>query len=195
MSEISFQSEALVPTGFGDFRVLAFAKNQNEPMPHVAIVSPNIDNNKTVLLRIHSECMTGDVFGSNKCDCGEQLDFSLNEINKHNGIVIYLRQEGRGIGLIEKLKAYKLQEEGLDTVDANLVLGHQADSRDYDDAVAILKYLDIHTVNILTNNPEKLNFLIANGIKVESRIPIVIPTKEENKAYFDAKEKRMGHLF
>jgi GTP cyclohydrolase II len=195
MDEVSLRSEALVPTDYGEFRMMAFAQMESEKMPHLAIVSPSINVEKPVLLRIHSECMTGDVFQSKKCDCGEQLEWSLKQVAETNGLVIYLRQEGRGIGLIEKLKAYKLQQNGLDTVDANLALGHQADSRDYQDAVTILKHLNISIVNLLTNNPEKLDYLVSNGIQVENRVPIVLPTKKENLSYFATKKNRMGHLF
>jgi len=195
MSKVVLQSQALVPTEYGKFKVMAFAKNESDLMPQVAIVSPGLDVSKPVLIRIHSECMTGDVFGSSKCDCGEQLEVSLESISKFNGVVIYLRQEGRGIGLIEKLKAYKLQEEGMDTVDANLALGHQADSRDYTDAVSILKFLNVRKVKVLTNNPEKLEFLESSDIEVVERIPIILPTKKDNKSYFDTKRSKMGHLF
>lgn len=195
MDEISIQSEALVPTAYGEFRMLAFAMSNEEKMPHMAIVSPFLNSEEPVLLRIHSECMTGDVFQSSKCDCGEQLDVSLKEVSEKNGLVIYLRQEGRGIGLIEKLKAYKLQQNGLDTVDANLALGHQADSRDYTDAISILQYLNISKVNLMTNNPLKLDYLRSHGIEVNQRVPIILPMKEENVGYFETKRNRMGHLF
>ncbi len=195
MKEVVIQSEALVPTEYGDFRMIAFAYDEKEKMPHLAIVSPMLDVNESVLMRIHSECMTGDVFGSSKCDCGEQLDFSLKSIAEKSGVVIYLRQEGRGIGLIEKLKAYSLQQKGLDTVDANLALGHQADSREYQDAISILKYLNIGSVRLMTNNPEKLGYLKNHGINVSERVPIILPTKKENVGYFATKKNRMGHMF
>ena len=194
MSALKLQSEALVPTEFGDFRVLAFAQNKKEPMPHIAIVSPQLDLGIPTVIRIHSECMTGDVFHSLKCDCKDQLHQSLNYIQKERGIVIYLRQEGRGIGLIEKLKAYQLQDEGYDTVDANLKLGHQADERDYIDAIKILEYLNITQVKLLTNNPEKIDFLATHGIEVLERIPIILPSQKYSKKYFDTKKDRMGHI-
>ena len=194
MSEITLQSKSLIPTSYGTMDFLAFAKSLDEKMPQLAIVSPDIDTTKPVLLRIHSECMTGDVFGSQKCDCGEQLNSSLRSIERDNGIVIYLRQEGRGIGLIQKLKAYQLQADGLDTVEANLELGHQADQRDYIDAVNILKFLHIKKVKLLTNNPEKINFLESNGIEVVERIPIVLPPHSESLKYFNTKRDKMGHL-
>jgi len=194
MIDITLYSQARVPTKFGEFDILAFAKVDHEKMPHVALVSPMIDKSKPVLLRIHSECMTGDVFFSHKCDCGDQLEASLDLISKENGVVIYLRQEGRGIGLIEKLKAYKLQEEGYDTVDANLKLGHQADQRDYSDAVSILKFLEINEVNLITNNPEKMDFLVSHEIKVNKRIPIVLEAHKESEDYFKTKKDRMGHI-
>lgn len=195
MIEVRLHSEARVPTKYGEFDMLAFAKLENEKMPHVAIVSPELDKNLPVLLRIHSECMTGDVFHSHKCDCGDQLTTSFEMIKEKGGLIIYLRQEGRGIGLIEKLKAYKLQEDGYDTVDANLLLGHQADQRDYMDAVSILKALKITQVELLTNNPEKIKFLSNHDINVVKRVPIVLPAHKESQNYFDTKESKMGHLF
>lgn len=194
MAKIKLYSEARVPTKYGEFDFLAFAQKDNEKMPHVAIVSPDLDLSTPVMLRIHSECMTGDVFNSYKCDCGDQLDQSFKMIQKHNGIIIYLRQEGRGIGLIEKLKAYKLQEQGYDTVDANLKLGHQADQRDYIDAITILDYLQIQEVELLTNNPEKVTYLEENGIKVSKRLPLVLPPHKESEDYFETKKNRMGHI-
>lgn len=195
MNEIDMKSEALVPTSYGDFRMMTFAKTSDEKMPHMAIVSPLLNPDAPVLLRIHSECMTGDVFQSSKCDCGEQLEVSLKEVAENNGLVIYLRQEGRGIGLIEKIKAYKLQQDGLDTVDANLALGHQADAREYQDAIAILEYLNIKKVNLMTNNPLKIGYLEDHGMIVNKRVPIILPTKKENIGYFETKRNRMGHLF
>ncbi len=195
MGEIKLFSEARVPTKYGSFDMLAFAQKDSDKMPHVAIVSPHFKKDSVVLLRIHSECMTGDVFNSYKCDCGDQLDLSFQLIQEHHGIIIYLRQEGRGIGLIEKLKAYKLQEQGLDTVDANLQLGHQADQRDYEDAISILNYLGIENVDLLTNNPEKIDYLNNHGVQVRKRVPIVLPAHRESKEYFETKKTRMGHLF
>lgn len=194
MSRLKLQSEATVPTDFGNFRFLSYAKSNSDMMPHLAIVSPLLDTAKPVLLRIHSECMTGDVFASKKCDCGQQLHASLKAVSDQAGVVVYLRQEGRGIGLIEKLKAYKLQENGMDTVDANLALGHQADSRDYSDAVAILKDLGISKVRVLTNNPDKIEYLKSSDVEVVSREAIILPTKSENESYFETKKNRMGHL-
>ena len=138
--------------------------------------------------------MTGDVFHSLKCDCKDQLQTSLDYVQKHNGIVIYLRQAGRGIGLIEKLKAYQLQDQGLDTVDANLKLGHQADERDYQDAIDILEFLGVKKVRLLTNNPEKVTFLNEHGIEVIERIPIVLATQEYSEDYFATKQYKMAHI-
>lgn len=195
MSKLKLQSEASVPTEYGEFDILAFAKNSRELMPHVVLKSKFLDTSKPVLIRIHSECMTGDVFQSLKCDCKDQLHVSMNQVFKENGILIYLRQEGRGIGLIEKLKAYNLQDEGYDTVEANLKLGHQADERDYSDAIDILKYFKISEVKVLTNNPEKIHYLKEYGIKVTERIPIVLPSQKYSKKYFDTKAEKMGHIF
>jgi len=194
MADIKLQSRAKIPTIYGVFEVMAYAKSEGELMPHVTLMTPYLNVDEPVLLRIHSECMTGDVFASQKCDCGDQLDFSLKEINNQSGIVIYLRQEGRGIGLIEKLKAYELQNQGYDTVDANIKLGHQADSRDYMDAINILKDLGISKVRLMTNNPEKLDFLDANGIQVLERIPIVLPINKHSEEYLETKKTRMGHI-
>ena len=194
MSKVTLQSQARVPTEFGRFDVLAFAQKAGDMMPHVVMVSPHVDGKDPVVLRIHSECMTGDVFHSLKCDCKDQLQNSLDYVQKHKGIVIYLRQEGRGIGLIEKLKAYQLQDQGLDTVDANLKLGHQADERDYEDAIDILEFLGVKRVRLLTNNPEKVTFLNEHGIEVIERIPIVLPTQEYSEDYFATKKYKMGHI-
>jgi GTP cyclohydrolase II len=189
------QAEALMPTEWGVFRLLAYARRSDDPLPHLALVADNFDEkHQPTLLRIHSECMTGDVFHSNRCDCGQQLDFAMQQVAKEGGIVIYLRQEGRGIGLINKLKAYQLQDEGLNTAEANLHLGFEADGRTYQDAVTILKDLNIETVNLLTNNPLKVKALQDAGIKVAQRLPIIIEPKAENSFYLSTKKDLMGHL-
>ena len=180
----------IVPTKYGDFRVFAY-RNMVNGEEYVALTAGACKN-----VRIHSECLTGDVFHSLKCDCGEQLDFSMRYIAKHGGILIYMRgQEGRGIGLANKLKAYELQELGLDTVDSNLKLGFAADHRNYAFAVQILKDIGIKAVNLLTNNPHKISELEFYGIKVLKRIPIEIEPNSFNRKYLKAKKEKMGHIF
>jgi len=193
-------AEPIVPTKFGRFKVIAY-KNKINGEEYVAFANPDFLSKKRtaasppVNVRIHSECLTGDIFHSLKCDCGEQLEFSMNYITEHGGILIYARgQEGRGIGLANKLRAYELQEQGLDTVDANLKLGFQADQRNYAFVAHILKELGIKSVNLLTNNPRKIAGIELCGIKIAKRTPVEIKANEYNKAYLAAKKKKMGHL-
>lgn len=189
------QAEAILPTNWGKFRIIAYARRNDDPLPHLALVHENFDaNNPPTLLRIHSECMTGDVFHSLRCDCGEQLDFAMSKAAETGGVVIYLRQEGRGIGLINKLKAYQLQDKGFNTAEANLHLGFEADERIYDDAITIIKDLNISKINILTNNPLKIKALEDSGIEVIKRLPIIIEPKVENEFYLHTKRDLMGHL-
>lgn len=189
------QAEALLPTDWGNFNMIAFADNEEEKMPHLAMVHENFDNSKTILLRIHSECMTGDLFHSHRCECGEQLDTSMKLTAEQGGVVIYLRQEGRGIGLINKLKAYKIQDTGVNTADANTHLGLEVDARQYDIAIEIMKNLGIKKINLLTNNPDKMGAIDNSIINVENRIPLIIPPKKENYGYLKTKADLMGHLF
>ena len=189
------QSEAFIPIDAGDFRVIAYAENAEDLMPHLVLISNKTDTSETVLVRIHSECMTGDVFHSRRCDCGEQLDAALEMIAKEGGVVIYLRQEGRGIGLINKLKAYNLQDKGLNTIDANTHLGLEVDARQYDIAIQILKDLDIRSINLLTNNPDKIEAIENSSILIVNRVPLVFPAKRENYKYLKTKKEEMGHLF
>ncbi len=193
--QVAQQAEALIPTHWGNFRMIAFAENEHNWMPHLALVHEKFDPEKPILVRIHSECLTGDIFHSKRCDCGEQLDKSLEMTAKEGGIVLYLRQEGRGIGLINKLKAYNLQDLGLNTVDANIHLGLEIDARQYDIAVEMLLALGVKKVHLLTNNPDKIEALENSPIEVVSRIPLVMEPKEENYKYLKTKEKEMGHLF
>jgi 3,4-dihydroxy 2-butanone 4-phosphate synthase/GTP cyclohydrolase II len=158
----------------------------------VAIVSGDIK--KTENVRIHSSCLTGDIFHSQRCDCGEQLEASMKYISEHGGIILYLPQEGRGIGLINKLKAYELIEQGYDTVTANIALGFDEDLRDYKDAARILKYFGIETVNLLSNNPKKFESLETYGVNINKRIDLVVPTNKFNQDYMDTKKEKMGHL-
>ncbi len=189
------QAEVLLSTDWGNFRMLAYAKNAQDAAPHLAMVHENFDPLSTpTVVRIHSECMTGDVFHSKRCDCGEQLDFAMRMAAQKGGIVLYLRQEGRGIGLINKLKAYNLQDKGFNTQEANLHLGFGADERQYEDAINILQDLEIKKVALLTNNPLKVNYLEKGGIQVVERLPILIAPKEENVFYLKTKQNVMGHL-
>lgn len=185
---------AHLPTQFGEFEIIAFGTNASDAMPHLALVSKSIDISKTVDVRVHSECMTGDVFGSVRCDCGEQLSYALQYLSDNGGVLIYLRQEGRGIGLINKLKAYNLQSDGLDTIDANTHLGFEPDQRDYQAAVSILEDLGVKAVRLLTNNPLKIEAIKDSSIKIEDRVPVVIAPQPENKGYISTKQERMGHF-
>jgi len=186
--------EITLPTDYGDFRMIGFS-NTVDDKEHAAIVKGNIDDGKPVLVRVHSECLTGDVFGSCRCDCGPQLHSALNMIEEEGrGVIVYMRQEGRGIGLLNKLKAYKLQEEGLDTVEANLHLGFEADLRNYEIAAQILKDLGTLKVNLLTNNPLKIEELKAYGISINERVPLQAEMKADNEQYLQTKLEKMGHL-
>lgn len=162
--------------------------------PHLALVHSRTQMSEAVPVRIHSECLTGDLFHSLKCDCGEQLHASLDYIQEHGGILIYLRQEGRGIGLINKLQAYNLQAQGLDTIEANVHLGFKPDQRDFGISVQILEDLHVSVIDLLTNNPEKISAIDESSIQLRSRIPVVIPPLSENEKYMEVKAKIMGHL-
>jgi 3,4-dihydroxy 2-butanone 4-phosphate synthase/GTP cyclohydrolase II len=189
------QAQAFLPTFFGNFTIIAYSDDPNEAMPHLAMVHENFNPTEPVLMRIHSECLTGDVFASKKCDCGEQLSFALQQIAAEGGILLYLRQEGRGIGLINKLKAYALQEKGMNTVEANLHLGFQEDERQYNVAIEILQDLNIKKIRLLTNNPLKIKALEDIGFDITERVPIVIAPQEENIKYLEVKRLLMGHLY
>lgn len=177
----------------GDFTMTLFA-NQLDDAEHFALVKPSKVKNQVPLVRIHSECITGDVFGSCKCDCGLQLEQSLALIAAEGGVLIYLRQEGRGIGLTNKLKAYALQEKGYDTVDANVELGLPVDSRNYGVAFQILKHMNMNAVRLLTNNPHKVEALTQYGMHVTERVPLLVPATPENQAYLKTKQEKLGHL-
>lgn len=190
---IELGAKAGLPTCFGDFQILVF-KNSLDDKEHLAIVKGDVKGKKDVLLRIHSECLTGDVFGSKRCDCGEQLHNALHRIeDQGEGVVIYMRQEGRGIGLTNKIKAYALQEEGLDTVEANEKLGFPADMREYHLAAQIIRYLGIESIRLMTNNPAKTHGLEDLGINISNREPIVIEANDVNKEYLHTKAVKMGH--
>ncbi len=184
-----------LPTDYGGFRFIAFGSPDEageQGRPHVALYRPQ--SSGATDLRIHSECMTGDVFHSVKCDCGPQLNAALDRFGADGGLLIYLRQEGRGIGLVEKIKAYELQAAGMDTLDANLHLGHGADDRQYDAAIWLLKELKIDRVRLHSNNPEKIAALRAAGIEVSERIALEVGRVPENADYLDTKRDRMGHI-
>jgi len=187
-------ARAELPTRFGRFTILGIqGRGPNEEA--VAIQHGRVKNGASPLVRVHSQCLTGDVFASERCDCRAQLEYSLRKIAKEpSGIVLYLPQEGRGIGLINKLKAYELQDEGLDTVEANRRLGFAADSRDYDFAAAALKALGVRSVRLLSNNPDKIEQLERGGVRVVKRIPCRPRTSHHSRAYLKTKQAKMGHL-
>ena len=183
------------PNKFGNFKLSLFRSSDFPGEEHLAIHMGEFKTNNKTLVRLHSECFTGDVFGSLRCDCGDQLELSMKKISETgNGVLVYLKQEGRGIGLSEKLRAYALQEKGLDTVEANLELGHPADKRNYEFGGEILKCFGIKDVELLTNNPAKLDALSEMGFQV-SRIPLMIEPNRFNIAYYNTKKEKMGHLF
>lgn len=187
-------AEANLPTMHGDFKMIGF-ENVTNGEHHVALVKGEITLDDEVLVRVHSECLTGDAFGSMKCDCGEQLKAALDRIEKEGkGVLLYMRQEGRGIGLINKIKAYALQDQGMDTVDANLALGFDADLRDYGIGAQILSELGVRKVRLMTNNPLKLKGLTGHGIEIVSREPIQLNHNEKNEYYMKTKKDRMGHM-
>jgi 3,4-dihydroxy 2-butanone 4-phosphate synthase/GTP cyclohydrolase II len=192
---IRFEAEAKLPTTHGDFKVRGYY-DVRTTADHVAIIAGN-PTGDDVLIRMHSECITGEAFGSLKCECGPQLDFALDKIanDPKGGIVIYLRgQEGRGIGLLNKLKAYALQDQGFDTVDANLALGLPSEAREYGAAVSILRDLGVESVRLMTNNPAKSEFLNEAGIKVNSYVPVIVGAASQNEQYLETKRARMGHI-
>ena len=186
------EADALMPTKFGEFRIRAFRDPKNNK-EHALLYLDNSD--KIPIVRVHSECLTGDAFGSLRCDCGPQLETSMKEIQAHgSGAIVYLRQEGRGIGLYAKMQAYALQDIGFDTLDANLELGLPADARTYQIAAEMLKTIGYEELYLMTNNPEKRLQLQQNGINIKNRIPIIIVPSEHNISYLKTKASRMGHL-
>jgi GTP cyclohydrolase II len=183
-----------IPTQHGEF-ILHYYSNTIDDKEHVALVKGEVAGKENVPVRIHSECFTGDVLGSRRCDCGEQLDMAMQIIDKAGfGVLIYLRQEGRGIGLLKKLQAYNLQDQGMDTVDANIHLGHLADEREYSIAALMLENLNVKSIKLMTNNPKKIEELTKLGINVAGRIPVEAPAHEDNVGYLKTKAKKMAHM-
>jgi len=191
---LAIQAQSNIPTDFGMFTVYAFSEHEDDWKPHLVWVAENTDIRKTVNVRFHSECITGEIFHSKKCECGQQLDAAMKYMSENGGMIIYLRQEGRNIGIINKLRAYALQEKGFDTVEANLKLGLPADGRNFGVAVDMLKILEVKEINLLTNNPDKLKSLENSGIVLNSRVPLEIASNEVNESYLAKKKDYFGHL-
>jgi len=184
---ITISEVANLPSKFGDFKVKAFKEGQKE---HLVIYKENLD--EIPIVRVHSECLTGDALGSLKCDCGEQLEYALQLAQKSNGMVIYLRQEGRNIGLLNKINAYALQDKGANTVEANHQLGFRADERTYEIVTTILHHFKIDKIKLLTNNPDKINSI--SDVEIIERVPIIIESNKFNEGYLSVKRDEMGHL-
>jgi 3,4-dihydroxy 2-butanone 4-phosphate synthase/GTP cyclohydrolase II len=186
--------ETKLPTKWGEFKAVAY-KSDVTPGEHIALVMGDIESEEPVLVRVHSECLTGDVLGSLRCDCGEQLQVAMQRVaQEKRGVILYMRQEGRGIGFHNKLKAYALQDQGMDTVDANLSLGFDIDLRDYGEGAQILSDLGLNKIRLLTNNPKKIIGLESYGLKVTETVPIVATPNPHNIGYLETKKKKMGHL-
>ena len=187
-------AEAKLPTPFGEFKVIAY-KSSTDPAEHLAMVMGDVATNEPILVRVHSQCLTGDVFHSQRCDCGEQIEMSMKRIAEEGrGVVLYMRQEGRGIGIHNKIKAYALQDEGMDTVEANLSLGFKADHRDYGVGAQILADLGVHSMRLMTNNPKKISGLESYGLKIVEQLPITIKPNPHNRRYLSTKQNKMGHI-
>lgn len=191
INEIACAKMPIAP--HGEFKIKIF-DNPFDNLQHIALIHGDLDFEKPTLVRLHSECLTGDTFGSSRCDCGWQLEASIKAIAQQNGIIMYLRQEGRGIGLANKIMAYALQDQGLDTVEANYKLGFKADHRDYSIGAKILSHLGVRKVRLLTNNPDKINAVTAFGIEIVERIPLEMPPTEKNINYLQTKRDKLGHL-
>jgi 3,4-dihydroxy 2-butanone 4-phosphate synthase/GTP cyclohydrolase II len=187
-------AEAKLPTQFGDFKVIAY-KSTTDPDEHLAMVMGDVATDEPVLVRVHSQCLTGDVFHSQRCDCGEQIEMAMKRIAEEGrGVVLYMRQEGRGIGIHNKIKAYALQDKGMDTVEANLSLGFKADQRDYGIGAQILADLGIRNMRLMTNNPKKMSGLESYGLTITEQLPITTQPNPHNRRYLQTKQKKLGHL-
>jgi 3,4-dihydroxy 2-butanone 4-phosphate synthase/GTP cyclohydrolase II len=187
-------AEAKLPTRYGDFKIIAY-KSDIDADQHLALVLGDIKTDQPVIVRVHSECLTGDVFGSLRCDCGEQVKMAMERIAaEKRGVFLYMRQEGRGIGIHNKISAYSLQDKGLDTVEANIELGFEPDLRDYGIGAQILADLGLHSIKLLTNNPKKVIGLEGYGLKVMEQMPIIVPSNPHNQRYLETKKNKMGHL-
>lgn len=192
--DISYSNKAILPTNYGEFNIISF-KQEGDSHEHCLIYKGNLNNAEDMLVRIHSECLTGDVFTSKKCDCGEQLNTSMQAIDdKGEGVIVYLRQEGRGIGLFNKINAYALQDQGQDTIQSNHSLGFETDLRDFTIAVKVLEHFGVKSVELLSNNPEKINILRQSVIKVSRRKPLIMETNEFNLDYLNTKKEQLNHL-
>jgi len=191
---VRIEAIAELPTRFGDFHIVAFSNNHDNK-EHVAIIKGDVFGAEDVPMRLHSECLTGDAIGSLRCDCRDQLETALTKIGAMDkGIVLYLRQEGRGIGLVNKIRAYSLQDTGLDTVEANLALGFRDDERDYAVAAHMLHSLKVQSIKLMTNNPKKMDQLALHGIKITERVPHILPPNEFNRFYLETKAAKSGHM-
>jgi GTP cyclohydrolase II len=195
LSAVRVSTRARLPTKHGVFEICAFEREGGRALDDVAVVRGEVAGMTEVPVRVHSECLTGDVLGSLRCDCGEQLDEALRRFGRvERGILLYLRQEGRGIGIANKVRAYALQDAGLDTVDANRHLGFDDDLRRYDLAGAMLAALGVASIELHTNNPAKVEGLREAGVEVVRRVPLQVPAREENRTYLETKRRRLGHL-
>jgi len=187
-------AEAKMPTPYGNFKVIAY-RSQTDPDEHLALVMGDVATDEPVLVRVHSQCLTGDVFHSLRCDCGEQIQIAMQKISQEGrGVVLYMRQEGRGIGIHNKIKAYALQDEGMDTVEANISLGFEPDLRDYGIGAQILADLGVRNMRLMTNNPKKISGLESYGLKISEQLPITTEPNPHNRRYLQTKQKKMGHL-
>ena len=193
MTPLKFIASCRLPTEYGIFTMHGFEEPGGQE--HIALSMGDIANGEPVLSRIHSECLTGDALFSQKCDCGPQLQAAMQAVQREGrGVIVYLRQEGRGIGLINKIRAYALQDQGLDTVEANLALGLPVDARDFSLAQAIYQHLGVHSIRLLTNNPDKISKMAQSGIKITERVPLLVGQNSENTGYLKTKATKLGHL-